>query len=194
MGVKIRNRDGKLYVFVNHNGHRKSKCVGSSRAAAEQVKRVLEAKLALGDIGIFAKEASMPMFDGYGNQWLRDYARIECKTSTADGYERVLRQYLRPRFGTKRLDEIRRDDIKAMISDLISRDLSRNTIRNALCVIRGMFNQAIESGLLDTNPATDDSPAPQRRPIRRGPHSQRVRPKRSWARQTMSVKSTTLYF
>jgi integrase len=153
MGVKIRKRGGKWYVFVNHHGRRKSKCVGVSRAAAEQVKRVLEAKLALGDIGVFSTEGRVPTFEEYAQQWMKDYARIECKTSTADGYERVLRQYLRPRFGTKRLEEIKRDDIKTMISDLIARDLSRNTIRNALCVIRGMFNQAIESGLQDTNPA-----------------------------------------
>lgn len=38
---------------------------------------------------------------------MKDFARVECKTSTADGYEGVLRQYLRPRFGTKRLDSIK---------------------------------------------------------------------------------------
>jgi integrase len=153
MGVKIRKRGGKWYVFVNYHGRRKAKCVGENRSAAEQVKRALEAKLALGDMGIFAAEEKTPTFDKYADQWLKDYARIECKTSTADGYEGVLRQYLRPRFGTKRLDEIKRDEIKVMITELISEELPRNTIRNAICVIRGMFNQAIESGLLEANPA-----------------------------------------
>ncbi len=36
---------------------------------------------------------------------------------------------------------------------LIERGLSRNTIRNALCVVRGLFNCAIEDGLLEANPA-----------------------------------------
>lgn len=65
----------------------------------------------------------------------------------------ALRQYLRPQFATKRLDEVKRDDIKKLINDLIAKELSRNTIRNALCVIRGMFNQAIEAGLIEANPA-----------------------------------------
>src|SRR5260370_18596685 len=39
MGVKIRKRGGKWYVFVNYRGRRKAKCVGSSREAAEQVRR-----------------------------------------------------------------------------------------------------------------------------------------------------------
>jgi site-specific recombinase XerD len=40
-----------------------------------------------------------------------------------------------------------------LINDLICKDLSRNTIRNALCVIRGLFNYAIEEGLIESNPA-----------------------------------------
>ncbi len=121
---------------------------------AEKVRRELEARLTLGDLGVFTEGKSQaPTFDVYADAWLKDYARVECKTSTADGYEGVLRQYLRPRFGKWRLDEVKRDDIKAMINDLIAADLSRNTIRNALCVIRGMFNQAIEAGKLESNPA-----------------------------------------
>lgn len=121
---------------------------------AEKVRRELEARLALGDLGVFSDGGRQaPTFDAYADHWLKDYARMECKTSTADGYEGVLRQYLRPRFGKRRLDEVKRDDIKAMVNDLIALDLSRNTIRNALCVIRGMFNQAIEAGKLESNPA-----------------------------------------
>jgi hypothetical protein len=40
-------------------------------------------------------------------------------------------------------DEINRGDIKAMINELIAKDLSRNTVR----VMRGMFSPATESGL-----------------------------------------------
>src|ERR1019366_4683727 len=151
MGVKIRKRGGKWYVFVNYRRRRKSKCVGS-REAAEQVRRQLEAKLALGDLSdLDTADDKKPSFDTYADLWLKDYAQIECKTSTADGYKGVLGQYLRPRFGKKLLDEIRRDDIKALINELISEELSRNTIRNALCVIRGLFNYTIEEGLVECN-------------------------------------------
>jgi integrase len=40
-----------------------------------------------------------------------------------------------------------------LINDLIGDELSRNTIRGALCVIRGLFNYAIEEGLIESNPA-----------------------------------------
>jgi integrase len=153
MGVKVRKKGAKWYVVVDYHGRRKSKCVGS-REAAEQVRRQVEAKLALGDFSILdTPDDKKPTFDAYADGWMKNYARIECKTSTADGYEGVLGQYLRPKFRGKRLDEIKRDDVKALINDLIGKNLSRNTIRNALCVIRGLFNYAIEDGLLESNPA-----------------------------------------
>jgi len=153
MGVKIRKRGGKWYVFVNYHGRRKAKCVGASREVAQEVRRQLEAKLALGDLSLFDSGDKTQTFGSYADRWLKDYARVECKTSTADGYEGVIEQYLRPRFGNRALDQIKRDDIKAMINDLIGKELSRNTVRNALCVIRGIFNEAIEAGIVEANPA-----------------------------------------
>jgi integrase len=153
MGVKVRKKGAKWCVLVDYHGRRKSKCVGS-REAAEQVRRQVEAKLALGDLSVLNNaDNAKPNFNTYADGWLKDYARIECKTSTADGYEGVLDQYLRPRFGKKLLNEIRRDDVKVLINDLIANGLSRNTIRNALCVIRSLFNYAIEEGLIESNPA-----------------------------------------
>ena len=114
---------------------------------------LLEAKLALGDLAVFDDDEKRQTFGSHADKWLKDYARVECKTSTADGYEGVVEQYLRPRFGNRALDQIKRDDIKAMINELVGRDLSRNTGRNAPCVIRGIFNDAIEGGIVEMNPA-----------------------------------------
>jgi integrase len=155
MGVKLKRYKEKWYLFVDFNGKRKAKCVGTDRKLAEGIKRQVEAKLVLGDLGMFgAEERRFTTFGEYADIWMKDYARVECKTSTADGYEGVLRQYLRPRFANKRLDDITRDQIKSTITELVAKSLSQNTIRNALCVIRGMFNQAIEGGLSDSNPAS----------------------------------------
>jgi integrase len=152
MGVKIKKRGSKWYVYVNYHGRRKNRCIGT-REAAERVRREIEARLALGDVGFLTQNDSAPVFGTFADRWLKDYARVECKTSTADGYEGVIEQYLRPRFGSRSLDQIKRDDIKAMINELVARELSRNTVRNALCVIRGIFNEAIEAGIVEVNPA-----------------------------------------
>jgi hypothetical protein len=38
-------------------------------------------------------------------------------------------------------------------NDLVAKDLTRNTVRNALCEIRRIFNEAIEAGIVEVNPA-----------------------------------------
>ena len=153
MGVKIKKRGSKWYVYVNYHGKRKNRCIGT-REAAEKVRREIEARLALGDQGFLAdREQQSPSFTSYADQWLKDYVLIECKTSTVEGYRNVLKNYFQPRFAAKRLDMITRSDLKTMISEMVNQELSRNTIRNAVCVIRGLFNYAIENGVLESNPA-----------------------------------------
>jgi len=77
MGVKIRKRGGKWYVFVNYHGQRKAKCVGPSRQIAEQVRRQLEAKLALGDLGFLADKPTIT-FGEYAERWLKtDANKVE---------------------------------------------------------------------------------------------------------------------
>jgi hypothetical protein len=116
MGVKIRKLRGKYYLVIDHRGKRKKKAIGTDRNGAKEAKERLEAKLRLGDTGMlgFNKEPVLT-FNAYADKWMRDYARVECKKSTAQSYEGVLRQYLRPAFGNKPLNEIRRDDLKEML-------------------------------------------------------------------------------
>jgi integrase len=156
VGITVRKKNNQWYVFINHNGQRKAKCIGENRAAAVQVKRALEAKLALGDIGIFNEaEEKLPLFGEYADTWMKDHAGLVCKPSTIGGYKSVLRQHIRPAFSSKRLNEIKRGDIKSLISDLVAKGLTRSTVRNALSIIRSIFSQAVEDGLFESNPATN---------------------------------------
>jgi hypothetical protein len=47
MALKIRERNGKWWLFVDRHGQRKKKCIGT-KEAAEHAKIPLEAKLAFG--------------------------------------------------------------------------------------------------------------------------------------------------
>ena len=153
MGVTMRKDGDKWYVFVNHRGQRKAKCVGS-KAAAEKVKRILEAKLSLGDSGILAPKSEVLTFGAYADQWLEEYAATACKQSTQDDYKGVLKNYVRPLFASKALNALKRDDIKRLIAEMIRRDYTKGTIRNTIAAVRKMYNEAIEAGLVTTNPAS----------------------------------------
>jgi integrase len=153
MGVTIRKRAGKWYVFVNYHGQRKAKCVGTSRELAEQVRRQLEAKLALGDLG-FLTEPSDLTFEQYAERWLRQYAEVELKPSTLDCYAQFLRLYVLPRFGQVRVTAIERGQVKEFLAEWSAKgDLSRNTLRLILCTLRVILNHAVEDGIIEHNPA-----------------------------------------
>jgi integrase len=73
MGVKIREKppkSGAWWVFIDHQGKRKAKKIGKDRKLAQEVARKIEAKLALGDVGVMEEQAKIPTFREYAGGWL----------------------------------------------------------------------------------------------------------------------------
>jgi hypothetical protein len=164
MGIKLKKRGGKWYVFVNYHGQRKAKCVGT-RKAAEEVRRQLEARFALGDLGFLNESGKqVPTFEEYAKGWLKGHAEPECKPSTVHSYEQLLRLHVTPRFGKQKLTAIRRDEIKQFLAELGQATrlvnqtpipkFAKNTLRLIVCALRTVLNAAFEDGLIETNPAS----------------------------------------
>lgn len=151
MGVKVRQKGGKWYVFINHQGQRKAKCIGDKRAA-EEVRRKLEAKLALGEFELEDKPA-LPTVKSFAERWLGTYAQVHCRETTAVNYERLLRHHVFPSIGGKVLDAVTREDVKGIIGAMVTKGLTKSTVANTLAPVREMFNHAIDDGLLTVNPA-----------------------------------------
>jgi len=153
MGVKVRKHRGSWYVFIDHHGRRKAKKVGS-REAAQNVKRAIEARLALGDLGFLKEEdQKLPTFAEYADSWLKDHADRHLKPSTADFYREYLDIYVFPTFAQRRLDQIPREAVKRWIGELAARGSARNTLRLAVSTLRVILNAAIEDDMLTANPA-----------------------------------------
>src|SRR5579875_1923210 len=94
MGVRVKKCRKSWYVFIYHHGQRKAKHVGS-REAAEKVRREIEARLAMGDLGVLSPEASgIPTLADYVATWQKHYAAREMKPSTAHFYDQFLRLYV----------------------------------------------------------------------------------------------------
>ena len=151
--VSKRKRGRHWYLFWTHLGRRYSRSVGPSQQIAEQLRRELEARLLLGDLSTLGTENGIPLFEDYGQTWLSQHAVISCKRSTIIGYRSILDIRLIPEFGRSRLDQITRPQVKEFLSRLAKSGLSRNTLRNTLCTLRVILNQAVEDDLLDRNPA-----------------------------------------
>jgi len=153
MGVKLRKTRGKFYLYIDYKGRRKCKCLGTDKRLAEQIRSQIEAKLILGDLSVIEEKVER-LFREYSAQWIKQYAEVELKRSTIIKHEQVLRLYLLPRFGSRSLKAIRRDEIKVFLAELASKgSLSRNSLRLILCTLRVILAHAEEDGLIDKNPA-----------------------------------------
>ena len=65
-------------MFINHQGQRKAKCVGSDKRVAVQVQKQLEAKLALGDCRVAARTSpSLCCFGTTRSSWLDTYVAVD---------------------------------------------------------------------------------------------------------------------
>src|SRR5713101_7269847 len=81
MAVKVRHHKGKYWVFIDHKGKRKAKCIGTSKRTAEVAAEKIAAKLTLGDFSLLDEKSQRP-FDAYFRNWLDTYARAHCKASS----------------------------------------------------------------------------------------------------------------
>ncbi len=149
MGVRVRKKDGKWYVFITHKGKRKAKKIGD-RKTAEEVARRVRAKLAA---GTFALEQQGPTLKEQAERWLATYARVHCEESTVENYELALRKHILPVLGQKRLRDITRQDLQTLVADKVNAGLSRPYIRGIIAPLRELLNHAVEDALIDRNPA-----------------------------------------
>lgn len=130
MAVKIREKNGRWWLYVDWRGQRKAKCVGT-KEAAEKAKVMLEARLLFGADVIFEphKKPDPPpppvLFGEYARSWIDTFVALTCKRTTVEIYDRNLRVYLAPVFGKTPLAEISRERIIAeLVHPLLAEDAS----------------------------------------------------------------------
>ena len=108
MGVKVRQKikgKGKpWWVFISHNGQRRSKMIGDKQSA-EATARVIRQKLAKGEFSLESK--SIPSFGEYAVEWLK-YVDTMRRKSTYNRYSQILDKQILPVFKKKDLDKITR--------------------------------------------------------------------------------------
>src|SRR5689334_24788747 len=127
MGVKVRFRQGVWWVIVDHNRVRKAKRIGS-KAASELVAAKVQIALAEGRAPFPAPEAPSPgqlanpiTFKEATDKRLVTYSALAgLRQSTIEGYKSVLRLQVYPRLGAKAFTEVRREDIRMLVAELVA--------------------------------------------------------------------------
>jgi integrase len=153
MGVTVRKPKGKSdhYVFINFDGRRKSKRIGTRRKA-EAVAEEIRAQIATGSFAWKDQIQITPTFREMSEQWLTGYCANNLKESSIDTYCGNLKKHLIPAFGNQRIDEITRADFRAFLITKIQEGCSKDTVKLSFNVANGIIDEAIESGLMDLNP------------------------------------------
>src|SRR5262249_41607638 len=130
MGVKVKEKvaaSGVFWVFINHKGKRKSKCIGSEKAAIE-FKSIIEARLKLGQSLLPEEPHSGPILEDYYKKFRQGYLETAVKDSTRRNYENCFRVHILPALGERRLGEVTRTQVKDFIASMVKKGLSRATI------------------------------------------------------------------
>ena len=121
MGVKIRQRDdGTWWLFVDHQGHRKAKKIGSGRGAKQLAERAavkIQARLLDGDLGVFAEPAPSPLtFAGVAREALERYPALNAVSpASLENYASFTTKHLVPFFGEMPITAITVDTVESFI-------------------------------------------------------------------------------
>ena len=158
MGVKIREKPAKSgvwWVFINHNGQRRSKRIGPKREAQQIQKEIIQ-RLAAGDLGMLEEKPKVMAFGEYATIWLAGTVQESKAASTAYDYECIVGKHLKGAKIFKRpINEIKKSDVKALLRRKRESGLADSTVVHIKNVISGIFHEAMEDDedLLSKNPA-----------------------------------------
>jgi len=156
MGVRVREKpqgSGIFWIFINHQGKRKSKKIGKDKDLTNEVAEKIKAKLVLGEFNIEQIEEPCPTFKECAELWLS--LPHDWKESTRENYVFNLKLHIYPVLGKRRVDEIKRKDLKAFLDNLLINGLSRSTVSLIKAPIRGILSHAVDSEIIESNPLND---------------------------------------
>jgi integrase len=155
MSVTVREKvvgSGEYWIFIHHNGKRKSKKVGKDLKKAQDAAEMIKAKLTLAEFNIESEKKSTPLFKEYSELWLEGYVKQFLKPSTYQRYGHLLKKYIWPAFGLKAISDIKRGDVRQLLLRLNKKGLSHSTLSLVRDVISGPLGQALDDELIQSNP------------------------------------------
>ena len=154
MGVsvrqKIKGKGHSWWVFITHNGKRRSRKIGS-KAAAKRIAVEISEKIARQEFNL-EREKPVPTFKEYSEKWLKDYVAVSCRESTYEEYNGILKNHVLPVFDDKPIDQVRRGDIRDFLLSKIKDDFSKSRVRSFKDVMSGVLGYALDEELIQANP------------------------------------------
>ena len=147
-------RDGKIYALVSYTDstgkRRQIWRLAESKSHAKEIARELKEKLR-GGTEPFEHKGTL---NEYLDKWLAT-SKQSVAVTTYSGYVGLMRLYIRPTLGEKKLSSIKPLDIQEVVNGMIKRGLSSRTVRYTIAILYRALKQAMKWKVLSTNPAAD---------------------------------------
>lgn len=153
MGVIVKEKvkdSGVWWIYVHHNGRKKTKCIGTDQALAETVAEKIRAKLALAEFGFIEKKTAGPTFKEVAKLWLAEPK--QWRESTRANYVFSLEKHVYPKIGQRPIGTITRKKLKTFFHQLINNDMAANTVALIRAPISGVFTFALDEEMIESNP------------------------------------------
>jgi len=154
MGVivrqKVKGKGKSWWIFITHQGERRSRKVGS-KAAAKSLAAKIEERLGSKEFNI-EKKKPVPTFKKYSKIWLSNYIKVSCRESTFDEYSGILNNHILPVFKDVEIDKITRGAIRDFLLSKIKAGLSRSRVNLIKDVLSGVLGYALDEELISANP------------------------------------------
>jgi integrase len=100
-------------------------------------------------------KGSKSRFDDWADVWWQ--TTVKLAPSTRRGYEKMLRLYLRPRFGGRKVNSIDWLEVELFATSLLEQDLSAKTVRETVSVLSLIMQTAMRARVIRENPAAGHS-------------------------------------
>lgn len=147
-------RGGKIYARITYR---------DSTGKRRQIWRRAESKTDAKEIS-FKLEQDLDKFGSesfeheltvaeYLDRWL-ETAKQTVSERTHNDYKNLLKLYVRPMLGEKRLTKVRPLEVQEVVNEMGNRKLSAKTVRYAHMVLSRAFKQAVRWNLMTSNPAS----------------------------------------
>jgi integrase len=149
MSVKVRERDGCWWLFIDHQGRRRAKKVGTGKHArrlAEAAATKIAARLLDGDLGIFESAEpgpAPPTFAEAYREWIEWYPSLHAvRPATLTNWRSFAEHHLLPYFGAHPITAITVGMIENFI---VTKRAPGGSVRR---VGKGLSDASLRTGLL----------------------------------------------
>lgn len=144
---KARSGQGWEARYRDPHGHERSRTFRTKRDAQQFVARA-ESDVQRGEW--LDPRVGRVRFEEWAQEWLA--TTVHLKPKTRYDYERILEREVLPVFGTKRVAGIERVDVRRFVAEMTNAGKAAGTVRNTVTVLSNVFNVALDSGAVRSNP------------------------------------------